>query len=168
MAVRNERLGKEAYYTVHYTPGRNKKGHEDLTLSRIDFVPEANTNVKDGKATAKEFKPFHIMKMYKFKPFHIMKMYKVTNRTGLLKSETKMVSCPITVQQLKNARQVLEESTDYTLKSIVEPETGNEEEENLSVAEDEGENDFDVEDMMDGLEIDQDPDELYGYGNGEE
>ena len=132
-------------------------GHEDLTLSRIDFVPEANTNVKGGKATAKEFKPFHIMKMYK-----------VTNRTGLLKSETKMVSCPITVQQLKNARQVLEESTDYTLKSIVEPETGNEEEENLSVAEDEGENDFDVEDVMDGLEIDQDPDELYGYGNGEE
>ena len=132
-------------------------GHEDLTLSRIDFVPEANTNVKDGKATAKEFKPFHIMKMYK-----------VTNRTGMFESETKMVSCPITVQQLKNSRQVLEESTDYTLKSIVEPETGNEEEENLSVAEDDGENDFDVEDVMDGLEIDQDPDELYGYGNGEE
>ena len=157
VAVRSERLGKEAYYTVHYTPGCNKTGHEDLTLSRIDFVPEANTNVKDGKATAKEFKPFHIMKMYK-----------VTNRTGLSKSEAKMVSCPITVQQLKNSRQVLEESTDYTLKSIVEPETGNEEEENLSVAEDEGENDFDVEDVMDGLEIDQDPDELYGYGNGEE
>ena len=97
-----------------------------------------------------------------------MKMYEVTNRTGLFKSETKMVSCPITVQQLKNARQVLEESTKYTLKSIVEPETGNEEDENLSVAEDEGENDFDVEDMMDGLEVDQDPDELYGYGNGEE
>ena len=159
VAVKSEELGKEVYYTVHYTPGFDKNGWEDPGLGKIDFVPEANTNVKEGKSTVKEFKAFSVMQTYEVK-----------NWTGFLKWEANKVACPITVRQLTGAKEAPKESADYTLQSIIGQNTGN----NPSIEETEGEDGIDGEDMLDdesmtdGLETDQEFEELYGYGIGEE
>jgi len=162
VAVKSEKLDKEVYFTVHYTPGFDKNGREVPGFGKIHFVPEANTNLKEGKQTAKEFKAFSAMQTYEVK-----------NRTGFLKKKANMVECPITFSQLKSAKEVLNESTPYAPQSIVEPK--NEDKENLSVEDQKeestglNEDGFEQDDksVVGSVEVDQDFDELYGYGNGE-
>lgn len=60
VAVKSEKLGKEAYYTLKYTPLLDNSGLNIPGQGKIDFVPEANTNVKEGKELVKEFKPFSV------------------------------------------------------------------------------------------------------------
>jgi hypothetical protein len=161
VAVKNEQLGKEVYYTMKYNPFLDSNGYEIPFKGKIDFVPEVNTNVKDGKATAKEFKAFSVK----------LETYNVDGKEVKFPSEILKLLMPELVEEPKNAE-------DSTPPNDVEQEPGDEENPPVEDNKEEGPvlnqknfyevNTLDNKSMMDDLEIDQDFDELHGYGNGEE
>ena len=161
VAVKNEQLGKEVYYMMKYNPFLDSNGYEIPFKGKIDFVPEVNTNVKDGKATAKEFKAFSVK----------LETYNVDGKEVKFPSEILKLLMPELVEEPKNAE-------DSTPPNDVEQEPGDEENPPVEDNKEEGPvlnqknfyevNTLDNKSMMDDLEIDQDFDELHGYGNGEE
>jgi hypothetical protein len=107
VAVKSEKLGKEVYYTMKYTPLLDSNGWDIPGQGKIDFVPEANTNVKEGKNVVKEFKPFSVKQTCKVS-------------TGFLNREVNEVKFPREVLQLVMTKPKVElkGAEDFTLADV--------------------------------------------------